>query len=48
MYFDEPTDTSAIGGSALMRTVLSANALLAIALGVAPGSLIALCQLALK
>jgi NADH-quinone oxidoreductase subunit N len=44
MYFDEPTDTSAIGGSPLMRTVLSANALLAIALGVAPGALIALCQ----
>jgi NADH-quinone oxidoreductase subunit N len=44
MYFDEPTDTSAIGGSTLMRTVLSANALLAIVLGVAPGALIALCQ----
>jgi NADH-quinone oxidoreductase subunit N len=44
MYFEEPTDTSAIGGSPLMRTVLSANALLAIALGIAPGGLIALCQ----
>ncbi len=44
MYFDEPEDTSVIGGSAVMRTVLSANALLAIALGIAPGSLIALCQ----
>jgi NADH-quinone oxidoreductase subunit N len=44
MYFEEPTDTSAIGGSTLMRTVLSANALLVIALGVAPGALIALCQ----
>jgi NADH-quinone oxidoreductase subunit N len=44
MYFDEPEDTTVIGGSALMRTVLSANALLAIALGVAPGALIALCQ----
>src|SRR5580692_10957843 len=31
MYFEEPTDTTAIGGSPLMRTVLSANALLAIA-----------------
>ncbi len=29
MYFDEPTDAAVIGGSALMRTVLSANALLA-------------------
>jgi len=47
MYFEEPTDTSVIGGSALMRTVLSANALLAIALGIAPGALIALCQHAL-
>jgi NADH-quinone oxidoreductase subunit N len=28
MYFDEPVDASVIGGSALMRTVLSANALL--------------------
>ena len=44
MYFDEPEDTSVIGGSALMRTVLSANALLAIILGIAPGALIALCQ----
>jgi NADH-quinone oxidoreductase subunit N len=44
MYFEEPTDTTAIGGSTLVRTVLSANALLAIALGVAPGALIALCQ----
>jgi NADH-quinone oxidoreductase subunit N len=44
MYFEEPTDTTPIGGSALMRTVLSANALLAVALGVAPGALIALCQ----
>jgi NADH-quinone oxidoreductase subunit N len=47
MYFDEPTDTAQIGGSALMRTVLSANALLVFALGVIPGALIALCQRAL-
>jgi NADH-quinone oxidoreductase subunit N len=44
MYFEEPTDTGPIGGSLLMRTVLSANALLAIGLGVAPGTLLALCQ----
>ena len=31
-----------------MRTVLSANALLALALGVVPGALIALCQQALQ
>jgi len=36
-----------IGGSMLMRTVLSANALLVFALGVAPATLIALCQRAL-
>ena len=48
MYFDEPTETSSIGGSMLMRTVLSANALLAIALGVVPGSLLQICQRALQ
>src|ERR1700691_380669 len=47
MYFDEPTDDAVIGGSTLMRTVLSLNALLAFFLGVVPGSLIALCQRAL-
>jgi NADH-quinone oxidoreductase subunit N len=44
MYFDEAVDDSKIGGSPLMRTVLSANALLAFVLGVVPGGLIALCQ----
>jgi NADH-quinone oxidoreductase subunit N len=48
MYFDEPTDTSIIGGSVLMRTVLSANALLAFGLGVIPGALLQLCQRALQ
>jgi NADH-quinone oxidoreductase subunit N len=47
MYFDEPVDSTVLGGSALMRTVLSANALLAFALGVIPGALISLCQRAL-
>jgi NADH-quinone oxidoreductase subunit N len=47
MYFDDPTDRTKIGGSTLMRTVLSANALLVFALGVVPGALIALCQRAL-
>jgi NADH-quinone oxidoreductase subunit N len=46
MYFDDPTDSSVIGGSVLMRTVLSANALLVIALGVAPAALLGWCQLA--
>src|ERR1700688_2737044 len=48
MYFDEPTDAAVIGGSALMRTVLSANALLAFGLGVVPGTLLQLCQRALQ
>ncbi|MGC1523201.1 MAG: NADH-quinone oxidoreductase subunit NuoN [Steroidobacteraceae bacterium] len=48
MYFDEPTDTEAIGGSLAMRALLSANALLAFALGVIPGSLLQICQQALQ
>ncbi len=47
MYFDEPTDSTALGGSVLMRTVLSVNALVVFGLGVAPAALIALCQRAL-
>jgi len=47
MYFDEPVDATVLGGSTLMRTVLSANALLVVALGVIPGALISLCQRAL-
>jgi NADH-quinone oxidoreductase subunit N len=48
MYFDEPTDTAAIGGSFGMRVLLSANALLVFALGVIPGSLLQICQQALQ
>jgi NADH-quinone oxidoreductase subunit N len=48
MYFDEPTESASIGGSILMRTVLSANALLAFALGVIPGTLLQICQRALQ
>ncbi len=48
MYFDEPTDAAAIGGSMLMRSVLSANALLVLALGIYPGALLLLCQQALQ
>ncbi len=48
MYFDEPTDTAAIGGSMLMRAVLSVNALLVFGLGVIPGQLLQLCQRALQ
>jgi NADH-quinone oxidoreductase subunit N len=48
MYFDEPSDVTAIGGSMLMRTVLSANALLVLGLGIIPGTLLQLCQRALQ
>jgi NADH-quinone oxidoreductase subunit N len=47
MYFDDPLDSSVIGGSMLMRTVLSANALLVFGLGMAPAALIAVCQRAM-
>jgi NADH-quinone oxidoreductase subunit N len=48
MYFDDPSDAAAIGGSMLMRTVLSANALLVLGLGIIPGTLLQLCQQALQ
>ena len=48
MYFDEPTDFAPLGGSVLMRTVLSANALLVLGFGVIPGALLQLCQRALQ
>jgi NADH-quinone oxidoreductase subunit N len=48
MYFDEPTDTAAIGGSLAMRTLLSANALLVFALGAIPTRLLEICQQALQ
>ncbi len=48
MYFDEPTETSAIGGSLAMRALLSANALLVFALGVIPGTLLEICRRALQ
>jgi NADH-quinone oxidoreductase subunit N len=47
MYFDEPTDPERVGGSVLVRAMLSTNALLAFGLGVLPGALLALCQRAL-
>ena len=47
MYFDEPTDTMTLGGSTVMRAVLSVNALAVFVLGVAPAALIAVCQRAI-
>jgi NADH-quinone oxidoreductase subunit N len=48
MLFDEPVDHALIGGSAVMRTLISANALLVFGLGVIPGALLAICQRALQ
>jgi NADH-quinone oxidoreductase subunit N len=48
MYFDEPTDASVLGGSMLMRTVLSCNALVVFGLGIIPGILLQICQRALQ
>jgi NADH-quinone oxidoreductase subunit N len=48
MYFDDPVETGAIGGSLLMRTVLSVNALLVLALGIVPTSLLQICQRAIE
>ena len=44
MYFDEPLDTTPIGGSGLVRAVLSVNSLAVLALGVAPAALLSLCE----
>jgi NADH-quinone oxidoreductase subunit N len=48
MWFDEATDSTTLGGSWLMRTVLSVNALLVLAIGLIPGTLLQLCQRALQ
>jgi NADH-quinone oxidoreductase subunit N len=47
MYFDEAGDHERLDGSVLMRTVLSANALLVLILGMLPAALISLCQRAI-
>jgi len=44
MYFDKPEDTTPITSNAEMRILLSANSLGVLALGVFPGSLLALCM----
>ena len=43
MYFDEPADTHVIEAGGTMRTVLSANGLAALALGIFPSVLMELC-----
>jgi NADH-quinone oxidoreductase subunit N len=47
MYFEDPTDPERVGGSILLRAMLSTNALLVFGLGILPGALLALCQRAL-
>jgi len=48
MYVDAPTDAAHIGGTTLMRTVLSVNALIALGLGIMPAALLTLCQEAIQ
>ncbi len=48
MYFEEPTDTTPIEAGATIRTVLSANAIAALVLGIFPGALLQLCVRALS
>jgi NADH-quinone oxidoreductase subunit N len=43
MYFDEPTERTALQGSGAMRFVLSLNGLAVLVLGLFPGALLALC-----
>jgi NADH-quinone oxidoreductase subunit N len=43
MYFDEPTETSAIAVGPEMRLVLSLNGLAVLALGLMPDSLMHAC-----
>ncbi len=43
MYFEKPEDTAPLVTDFDMRAVISANALVVLALGIFPGSLIALC-----
>ena len=47
MYFDEPKDTALIRPELEMRVLLSANGLALLVLGILPGPLMALCQLAM-
>jgi len=44
MYFDDGADTGSVISSRALRTVLSANGLAVLVLGVMPGALLALCE----
>ena len=43
MYFDKPTDTSPIEGTFDLRAILSVNGVAVLALGIFPGTLLAIC-----
>jgi NADH-quinone oxidoreductase subunit N len=48
MYFDEPRDAAPIEPGTDVRWLLSANGLAVLILGVMPGSLMALCLVAVQ
>jgi NADH-quinone oxidoreductase subunit N len=48
MYFDDPLDASPIVPQADVRVLISANGLAVLALGLAPGALLALCERAIQ
>jgi NADH-quinone oxidoreductase subunit N len=47
MYFDEPVDTAPVTGSLGARVLMSANGLAVLIFGIFPGSLMALCYVAI-
>ncbi len=48
MYFDGPTDAAPINPRADIRVLMSANGLAVLVLGLAPGSLLAICERAIQ
>ncbi|MGH8759462.1 MAG: NADH-quinone oxidoreductase subunit NuoN [Burkholderiales bacterium] len=48
MYFDAPTDAAPIDPRADIRVLMSANGLAVLAFGLAPGSLLAICERAIQ
>ena len=48
MYFDEPRDTAAIGGTLPVRALVSGNGLALLVLGILPQPLMSLCFVAIK
>ena len=47
MYFDDPVDTAPVSGSLGARVLMSANGLAVLIFGIFPGSLMALCYVAI-